>query len=98
LSHDLTDPDTPVVTARNAGGLGQRSCEFLSLTLLHTHKILGLGQWSTQEFCSGGVQQNHLGTEDTENGDLETVAPLIRGSGSSCKLVQEISYHIIQFS
>ena len=32
-------------------------------------------QWGTQEFCSGGVQQNKLGTEDRENGDLGAVAP-----------------------
>jgi len=32
-------------------------------------------QWRTQEFCSGGVQQIQLRTEDRENGDLGTVAP-----------------------
>jgi len=31
-------------------------------------------QWSTQEFCSGGVQQIQLRTEDRENGDLGVVA------------------------
>jgi len=46
--------------------------------------------WRTQEFCSGGVQQIQLRTEDRENGDLGVVAPLVRGSGGSCNLVQEI--------
>ena len=32
-------------------------------------------QWHTQEFCSGGVQQIQLRTEDRENGDLGAVAP-----------------------
>ena len=32
-------------------------------------------QWRTQEFCSGGVQQIQLRTEDRENGDLGVVAP-----------------------
>ena len=31
-------------------------------------------QWRTQEFCSGGVQQIQLRTEDRENGDLGAAA------------------------
>jgi len=46
----------------------------------------------------GGVQHIQLKTEDRENGDLEAVAPLVRGSGGSCNLVQEISFHIVKFS
>ena len=35
-----------------------------------------MGQWRTQEFCSGGgVQQIQLRTEDRENGDLGAAAP-----------------------
>ena len=56
-------------------------------------------QWRTQEFCSwGGVQQIQLRTEDRENGDLEGGSPLVRGSGGSCNLVQEISFHMVKFS
>jgi len=44
-------------------------------------------QWRTQEFCSGG------GAEDRENGDLGAAAPLVRGSGGSCNLVQ----HLLNF-
>ena len=49
-------------------------------------------QWHTQEFCSGGVvQQIQLRTEDREKRDLGVVgSPLVRGSGGSCNLVQEI--------
>jgi len=32
-------------------------------------------QWRTQEFCSGGVQQIQLRTEDRENRDLGAAAP-----------------------
>ena len=39
------------------------------------HKELNSQQWLTQEFCSEGVQQIQLRTEDRENGDLGVVAP-----------------------
>jgi len=58
------------------------------------------GQWCNQEFCSWGVQQIQLRTEDREHGDLGAVAPypLDKGSGGSCNLVQEISFHIVKVS
>ena len=43
----------------------------------------------------GGGSRNSV--EDRENGDLGAVA-LVRGSGDSCNLVQEISFHIVKFS
>ena len=46
----------------------------------------------------GGVQQIRLRAEDREKGDLRAAAPLVRGSGGSCNLVQEISFHIVNFS
>ena len=49
-------------------------------------------------FFRGDVQQIQLMTEDRENGDLGAVAPVFRGSGGSCNLVQEISFHIVKFS
>ena len=36
--------------------------------------------------------------EDRENGDLGGGSPLVRDSGGSCNLVQEISFHIVKFS
>ena len=45
-----------------------------------------------------GGQQIPLRTEDRENGDLGAVALLVRGSGGSCNLVQEISFHIVKVS
>ena len=44
-------------------------------------------------FVQWGFQQIQLRTEDRENGDLGAVAPysgVLRGSGGSCNLVQEI--------
>ena len=45
----------------------------------------------------GGVQKIQL---RTENGYLGAVAtyPRVKGSGGSCKLVQEISFHIVKVS
>ena len=42
-------------------------------------------------FSGGGVQKIQLREEDRENGDLGC-SSLVRGSGGSCNLVQEISY------
>ena len=52
-----------------------------------------------RNFVRGGggweVQQIQLRTEER---DLLAVAPLVRGSGGSCNLVQEISFHILKSS
>ena len=54
-------------------------------------------QWRTQEFFLwGGGSTNSV--EDKENGDLAGGNPLVRDSGDSCNLVQEISFHIVKFS
>jgi len=37
-----------------------------------------------------GVQQIQLTTDGRENGDLGGGSPLVRGSGGSCNLVEEI--------
>jgi len=51
-----------------------------------------------QEFVGGGgVQQIQLRTEDRDSRDLGGGSPLVRGSGGSCNLVQEISFHIVKF-
>ena len=53
-------------------------------------------QWRVQEFCSGGGSTNSV--EDRENGYLGGGSPIVRGSGGSCNLVQEISFHIVKVS
>ena len=47
-------------------------------------------------FFGGGGSTNSV--EDRENGDLGGGNPLVRDSGGSCNLVQEISFHIVKFS
>jgi len=54
-------------------------------------------QWYTQEFCSEGVQQIQLRTGQREWG-YGGGSPLVRGSGGSCNLVKEMSFHIVKFS
>ena len=44
----------------------------------------------------GGVQQIQLRTEDRQRGSGGG-SPLVRVSGCSCDLVQEISFHIVKF-
>jgi len=57
-----------------------------------TNFVRGVGGWR--------VQQIQLGTEDREKRDLGALAPypLVKGSGGSCNLVQEISFHIVKVS
>ena len=43
----------------------------------------------------GGFQQIQLRTERRRSWG---VSPLVRGSGGSCNLVQEISFHTVKFS
>ena len=65
------------------------------ITTITRARPLSLSQWRTLEFCSGGFQQIQLRTERT--GIWGAVAPLVKYSGGSCNLVQEISFHIVKF-
>ena len=57
-----------------------------------------LPQWRTQEFCSGGGGSTN---SDEDRGQREWGSvggsPLVRGSVGSCNLVQEISFHTVNF-
>ena len=61
---------------------------------------VSLLQWRTQEFCLGGGGGSTNLVED--RGQRERGpgggSHLVRGSGGSCNLVQEISFHIVKFS
>jgi len=49
-------------------------------------------------FSGGGVSRNSVedrGQRERGSGDG---SPLVRGSGGSCNLVQQISFHIVKFS
>ena len=49
-----------------------------------------------RNFFRGGGSTNSV--EDRESGDLGGSSPLVRRSGGSCNLVQEISFHMVKFS
>jgi hypothetical protein len=53
-------------------------------------------QWRTQEFYSGGGF-NKFSWGQRERGSGSS-GPLVRGSGGSCNLIQQISFHIVKFS
>ena len=60
---------------------------------------LAVGSGVTRNiFREGGVQHIQLKTEDRENVDMGDGCPLFRGSGGSCNLVQDISFHRVKFS
>jgi len=52
-------------------------------------------QWRTQEFCSGGSTNSFQDRGQKERGSGGG-SPVVRGSGGSCNLVQEISFHIVK--
>ena len=56
------------------------------------------GSGVPRNFVRGGVQQIQLRTEDREKGGPGGGSPLVGGSGDSCNLAQEISFHIVKFS
>ena len=60
--------------------------------------FVGWLQWRTQEFCSGGGSTNLVEDRGQRERGSGGGSPLVRGSGGSCNLVQEISFHIAKFS
>ena len=66
----------------------------LKLPALHCRgpsSILGSGV--LRNFVRGGSTNS---VEDRGNGDLGGGSPLVRGSGGSCNLIQEISLRIVK--
>jgi len=57
-------------------------------------------QWRIQEFCSGGGAGSTNSVEDRGQRERGSGggSPLVRGSGGSCNLIKEISFHIVKFS
>jgi len=80
----------------NVPAVLQASNEFSSFYDTATSSILsGAVAYPGILFGGGGFTNS---VEDRENGDLGSVAPLVRGSEGSCNLLQEISFHIVKFS
>ena len=55
-------------------------------------------QWRTQEFFSVGRSTNLVDDRGEREWGSGGGSPLVKGSGSSCNLVQEISFHMVKFS
>jgi len=55
-------------------------------------------QWRTQEFCSRGGSTNSVEGRGQRERGYGGGSPLVMGSGGSCNLVQEISFHTVKFS
>ena len=56
-------------------------------------------QWRTQEFFFwGGGSTNSVEDRGEREWGSGGGSPLVRGSGGSCNLVQEISFHMVKFS
>jgi len=49
-------------------------------------------------FSRGGVSRNSVEDSGQRERGSGGGSPLVRGSGSSCNLVQEISFHIVKVS
>jgi hypothetical protein len=61
------------------------------------HFQLSVHQWPTQEFCSGGGSTNSVEDRGQRERGSGGGSPLFRGSGGSCNLLQEISFHMVKF-
>ena len=72
-SSDHLQEDTVIHVQHMVLSLSMRVPGGLSVHSSHS-SCVPTGQWRTQEFFSGGVQQIQLRTEDRENGDLGAVA------------------------
>ena len=57
---------------------------------------ISLSSGIPRNFFQGGCSTNSV--EDRENGNLGGSSPLVRDSGGSCNLVQEVSFHMVKFS
>ena len=69
--------------------------------LLHAsvveEKLFRICSGVPRNLVPGGGQQIQLRTGRKERGS-GSGCPLVKGSGGSCNLVQEISFHILKFS
>jgi hypothetical protein len=72
----------------------KEGCVISRETVAPAHRARG-GSSVPRNFFRGGVQQIQLRTERRGSGGS---GPLVRGSGGSCNLVQQISFHIVTFS
>ena len=94
---ELVSPRTLQVAPHKASLFSSIVQASLCFTLYLWVKF-GFGQWCTQEFFSGGGSTNSVEDRGQRERGSGGGSPLVSGSGGSCNLVQETSYHIVIFS
>jgi len=63
---------------------------------VRAYGLHGCHQWHTQESCSGGGSTNSVEDRGQRERGSGGGSSLVRGSGGSCNLLQEISFHIVK--
>ena len=66
--------------------------------MANTYCVYIVLQWRSQEFCSGGGSTNSVEDREQREQGSGGSSPLVRGSGGSYNLVQDISFHIVKLS
>jgi hypothetical protein len=71
-----------------------------SVTTIHrkASMLFTFYQWRAQEFFSEGGSKNSVEDRGQRERGSGGGNPLVRGSGGSCNLVQQISFHTVNFS
>ena len=83
-------------TFPHTGHLAASPCCVVCLPVCFIHP---LKQWRTQEFFFAGEGSTNSVEDRGQKGrGSGGGSPLVRGSGGSCNLVQEISFHMVKFS
>ena len=68
-----------------------------SFCCYNSHEVAPCGSGVPRNFVRGGSTNTFEDRRQRERGSGGG-SPLVRGSGGSCNLVQEISFHIVEFS
>jgi hypothetical protein len=71
---------------------------YVSDTVADVYVSLHVGQWRTQEFFFRGGLHNSVEDRGQRERGSGGGSPIVRGSGGSCNLVQEISFHTVKLS
>jgi len=97
------DPTTQLITTHKISCLNSfGTCSFCT-TLWHSFTVSTAtnrrhDQWRTQEFFFGEGSTNSIEVKGKRRWGSGGCSPLVRGSGGSYNLVQEISFCIVKFS
>ena len=88
----------PTGTRYSSLKLEPRSSLDTATNCVRIHDVISREQWRIQEFFFVGGSTNSVEDRGQRGRGSGGGSPLVRGSGGSCNLVQEISFHIVKFS